>query len=205
MKNNEIKLCFFDLGSVLINVNIDKFFVSFSRLANISLETVLKKSVSLKNVASEFNCGLIKPVDFYNKICNGFGNISFKDFTDAYTNIFSLNEEIAFMATKLKEFVRLSIISNTDELHFEYILQHFPIMKLFESPTTSYQANILKPAKEIFLYALEKVQLTPAECIFIDDNVENIMAANEIKLKGIHFTKVEKLKNDLVNYGFNNL
>jgi len=203
MKKNNIKLVFFDLGSVLIHVHIEKFFLAFARHTGLDLETVKLKSESLRSVVSEFNCGTITPVDFYNKTCNGYGNLSFEDFADMYTNIFTLNEDIASIASKLKKHVRLSIISNTDEMHYGYIMEHFPVMKMFENPVTSFRARSIKPDKEIFLYALNKVQLKSEECLFIDDKRENVDSANVLGFNGIHYTNTEKLIKDLKLYGFN--
>ncbi len=81
-------------------------------------------------------------------------------------------------------------------------MNHFPVMNLFETPVTSFQAHSIKPGTEIFLYALNKVQLNPEECLFIDDDRENVDAANALGLKGIHYTNTEKLKKDLMIYGF---
>ncbi len=201
--NNNIKLAFFDLGSVLIHVNIEKFFSAFTSHANISLDAVKQRSELMQDVVTEFNCGRIKPVEFYNRICNGFCNISLNVFNRIYTDIFTLNTDVAGIAAKLEKYIRLSIISNTDELHFGYIMKHFPVMRIFESPVTSFLAHSLKPGKEIYLYALNKVQLDAAECLFIDDNRENVDAAINLGFKGVQYTGLETLKKDLKRHGFN--
>ena len=66
MKRNHIKLIFFDLGSVLIHVHIDKFFSAFARQTGLSPDTIKQKSKSLNHVVAEFNCGRITPIEFYN-------------------------------------------------------------------------------------------------------------------------------------------
>ncbi|MBN2412157.1 HAD family phosphatase [candidate division KSB1 bacterium] len=203
MNKKNIKLVFFDLGSVLIHVHIERFFTAFTQHTTNSLESVKQRSETMKGVVTEFNCGRIKPVDFYNRVCNGFGDISFEDFTRIYTNIFTLNKDIARIVSQLERHVRLSIISNTDELHFGYIMQHFPVMQLFENPVTSFMAHSVKPGKEIFLYALNRVQLYATECLFIDDNHENVDAAIDLGFFSLQYTGTEKLIKDLKIFGFN--
>ena len=41
----------------------------------------------------------------------------------------------------------------------------------------------------------------PQECLFIDDLIENIQAAELVGIKGIHFKSSRQLKNELLRIG----
>lgn len=47
----------------------------------------------------------------------------------------------------------------------------------------------------IYKYLSDTYNLNPDECIFIDDSVANINAANELGIHGIVYTDIESLRN----------
>lgn len=57
-----------------------------------------------------------------------------------------------------------------------------------------------KPEKECYKILLDKYKLIPSECIFIDDNLQNIEAARTLGIQSIQFTDFESLKNDISNF-----
>lgn len=84
----------------------------------------------------------------------------------------------------------LYILSNWDQQSFEY-LRHSPrtqtLFSYFDAHhiTISGDVGVLKPQSEIYHYFINKYDLNPHHCILIDDQVENIVAAQEQGLKGI--------------------
>lgn len=50
---------------------------------------------------------------------------------------------------------------------------------------------------------LEKVNLSPDECIFIDDKKEYADAASKVGMHGLKFNSYEKLISDLNSLGVN--
>jgi 2-haloacid dehalogenase len=47
---------------------------------------------------------------------------------------------------------------------------------------------------------LEKLDLKPQECLFIDDDEQNVHAANTLGINGIQFQSVQKLVCDLMPF-----
>lgn len=200
MPKTPIKLVFFDLGNVLVHVHIERFYNAIAQLTNLSHDRVIALSKKNARTIINFNCGNLTPLEFYQIVCQEFNHISLEQFQTIYTNIFSLNNETVQLAKALKQQVRISIISNTDELHYNYISTQYPAIQTFETPVLSYKVKAIKPEPEIYYHALRQVDLSPAECIFIDDLSENIQAANNIGIKGIVYTSIQNLKNQLINY-----
>jgi HAD superfamily hydrolase (TIGR01509 family) len=56
---------------------------------------------------------------------------------------------------------------------------------------------MIKPGKEIFHLLLNRYHLKPEQSIFIDDNINNIKAAEEIGLHAIHFKDASQLEESL--------
>ena len=47
---------------------------------------------------------------------------------------------------------------------------------------------------------MDGYNLKPEECIFIDDVNENIIAGEQVGIKGIHLREVSKLREELERY-----
>lgn len=58
--------------------------------------------------------------------------------------------------------------------------------ELFDGVVISAEVGMRKPEHRIFRHALEVIGLSAGECVFIDDMAENIAAAGELGIAGIH-------------------
>ncbi len=74
-----------------------------------------------------------------------------------------------------------------------------PVDELFEFVVDSCEIGVRKPSPGIFRIALEMLgDVAPEECIFLDDFMPNVEAANALGMRGIHVTpQVEKTIQDL--------
>ena len=52
----------------------------------------------------------------------------------------------------------------------------------------SWQLQIVKPEPAIYQELLERYELTPQECVFMDDNIMNVEMARKLGIHAIHFT-----------------
>ncbi len=198
------KIIFFDLGHVLVHVHIERAVKGFAALSQKPTAEIEQKWEQHRSLFEQFDRGLISREQFYNSILDGKSYINAQKFHAIYASIFELNKDVAEIASRLSENYRLSIISNTDEIHFEKIMNDYRrVMNLFEKPVTSFEAHSLKPEKEIFYYALDKLGCHADEAIFIDDKPENVQAADEIGMRGIQFVSHEQLVTDLQKSGIN--
>ena len=57
----------------------------------------------------------------------------------------------------------------------------------------SSELGFAKPDKQFFETGLRKIQSTPAHTLFIDDQLENILAAEEMGINSVHFQSSEAL------------
>ncbi len=91
-----------------------------------------------------------------------------------------------------------AIVSNMGDTVLEQMQREFNWLSRFDVLIWSYQVRIAKPDPAIYRYALEKLGTQPEETLFIDDRPVNVEAANKIRMKGLVFTTVEKLREDLI-------
>lgn len=104
---------------------------------------------------------------------------------------------------RLKEHgIRTAILSNMGDTVLANIEREFDWLPRFDVLIWSYQHKMAKPDPAIYTLTLERLGTRPEETVFIDDKLPNIDAANALGLKGILFTTVERLREQLIEAGF---
>jgi putative hydrolase of the HAD superfamily len=62
----------------------------------------------------------------------------------------------------------------------------------FDSMTISAEARVAKPDARIYRIALEKLGVAPAESVFLDDFLENVVGARAVGMQAIQFVRPEQ-------------
>lgn len=96
----------------------------------------------------------------------------------------------------LKTHYKTGIISNAwGELI--QLLRHWGILDAFDVIIGSGDEGVMKPDAQIFHLALQRLDVQAPQAIFVDDFVENIEAAREVGMLGIHFKNRLQTLNEL--------
>jgi len=203
-QTSPVHCVFFDLGNVLVHVNSEKFYSICKQKTKLSSDQWLKIIQNSSEISQKFNLGKITPRRFYLTIQNVLElQMTYEEFERAYCDIFSLNEEIVGVVRDLAPKVKLAIISNTDTLHFNHILNHFSIMSFFEKMITSFEVGILKPERGIYEIALQRMSVQAKHSVFVDDKFENIAGAQAVGMHGILYHYDMDLRDVFVRLGMN--
>jgi HAD superfamily hydrolase (TIGR01509 family) len=196
-----IRCVFFDLGHVLINVDIDKCLRSCAKKSDVPLAEWIKAKQSDGIINKDFELGKITPIQYYEQLCSVFKlKMTYDEFVETYCNIFSLNPKVEVIARRLVSKVKLSIISNTDILHYSHIVNTYEIMSLFENPITSFEVGIMKPETEIYQLALDKMGVKAEQSVFVDDRLENVKGAENVGMYGIHYHTNTDLQKEFARF-----
>lgn len=95
---------------------------------------------------------------------------------------------------------KLVLLSNTNELHINWIKENIPHFEVFKSCFDkfylSHEINLRKPDDYIFKFVLNDNNIEAEECLFIDDNKSNIDTAKNL---GIHTWLLKPKKHDVSN------
>ncbi len=86
------------------------------------------------------------------------------------------------------------------ETFYPIAQKKYPCLNVFKGIVVSGSEKLIKPDIQIFIVLLNRYNLKSTNCIFIDDNIENIKSAKSLGINGIHFESPEKLKKDLLKY-----
>jgi 2-haloacid dehalogenase len=92
---------------------------------------------------------------------------------------------------------RLLGLTNWSNQTFPIAWESYDFLKIFEGIVVSGDEKIIKPDPLIYQLIVNRYDLVPEKCIFIDDSEKNISAAREIGIKGILFKNAKGLKRDL--------
>ena len=88
----------------------------------------------------------------------------------------------------------LYILSNWDSESFALLAQEYPdFFNLFDGIVISGKVGLVKPDPAIFEYILNKYDLEPSDTVFIDDQQENIDAAQAMGIYSIRYAKKKGL------------
>ena len=91
-----------------------------------------------------------------------------------------------FVQECLEQGHNVYILSNWDAESFTYLQQQYPeFFGLFSGIVISGDCGILKPDPNIYRYLLLQYQLDPKECVFFDNQQENVAAATHVGIHGI--------------------
>lgn len=81
------------------------------------------------------------------------------------------------------------------------MLEHWPFLEKFNGVVVSGVEKLIKPDPRLFGIFCDRFGLSPSECVFIDDNEVNIVAARAFGMKAIHFTSPEQARAELIGLG----
>ena len=102
----------------------------------------------------------------------------------------------------LKRNYSIWLLSNTNPKHIQdEIEKRYLFPKLVDGTVYSFDVGHRKPEKKIYEIAMHLASAKPQECLFVDDLIENIQAAELVGIKGIHFKSSRQLKNELLRIG----
>ncbi len=189
------KVIFFDLGGVLVNVHLERFIEGLARHTGRSRAELIALRESMRPDSRLFDSGGIAGDEFLERLNRKLGRpLARPVLAKLYTEIFSLKEDVAGLARSLNGRFRLSIISNTDPLHYDYIIGRYPFFNLFEKPVTSFAAGLLKPDQAIYDFALRELAVDADEALFVDDLQENVEGARKAGIRALHFTGAAALR-----------
>ena len=188
-----IKTVIFDLGDVFVNVHPGWAIARLREQCPHIRETEILEFFNHSDLQDRYQKGLISGRDFYKKVKEHIGgDFSFDYFRTVWQEMFSPIRPMIDLLPELKHDYTLSLLSNTDELHIEYIRDEYKFFHHFDHLIFSYEVGLAKPDEAIFRIALDRSDSTPTECVYVDDLQENVQAAAGLGMKGIHFQGYER-------------
>jgi len=203
MDQGSIGVIFFDLGNVILPFNHYQIAEKLSRFTKNADFQDPKKIFSYlfdfeNGAINGYEVGKVSSLDFFQSLKEHLKlTLSFEEFIPIWNDIFWENLEVSEIIRSLKGKKRLGLLSNTNPLHFDYILLKFPVVQIFDKWILSHEVGFKKPALEIFQSGVEWACVEPEKILFIDDMKSHVEAAISLGMHGIHFTSATQLREEL--------
>lgn len=192
----------FDLGQVLIQVDLPRFLESLRQAFEFGELEMANRSDD--GVYESFMTGKITPMQFHQLTCQHYQrNVSLEKFNSIWNSM--LAGPVPGMAEIVEQLAQqnypLSLLSNTDPWHFEACVRQLPWLDKFSRKFLSYELQMKKPDAEIYLAVAQALKAAPEQCLFIDDRIDNILAAQALHFQTIHFSDASQLRLELERIG----
>jgi putative hydrolase of the HAD superfamily len=185
----------FDVGRVLIDFSYDQFAATLRRQGAVCAgpEDFLEQ-VDLVG----YEHGEISSDEFLRQVNELLTDpLPVAELKDAWNNLFSPIREMLVVAGALKPHCGVYLLSNTSELHWQYLQEAFGLDKICHDRLASYEVGAMKPTPEIFTAACHRFDLRPESTVFIDDLEENVKGAIACGWHGIWHRSVATSKAEL--------
>lgn len=110
-------------------------------------------------------------------------------------------EETVEIFREIKENKELKFyaLTNWSAETFPHALEQFKFLHWFDGWVVSGEEKMRKPFPEFYRVLLDRYNIKPSETIFIDDNLRNVKAAEQIGLRTIHFQSPQQLRTELIS------
>jgi glucose-1-phosphatase len=200
MKAKTIKAAFFDLGNVLVKFDMEilvKGFSSYTKIKNPNFSEYVMNSPN----TDKYMEGKLSSSKFYSRTKKLFKmDISYGDFYRVWNEIFTPYPEVEEIVKKIKTKypeLRLILVSNTNETHYNFLEKEYEVLALFDETILSHEVGCQKPDPDIFTKALLASGTIPKDTFYTDDRLDLIESARTMGIRAYHFTGHEKLISDL--------
>ena len=74
---------------------------------------------------------------------------------------------------------------------------NYPFFSLFDGIVVSGVEKIVKPDRRIYEILLGRYSLRPEECVFVDDNKDNVDMARQLGINAIRFDNIVNVRGEL--------
>lgn len=193
-----IRTIIFDIGNVLADFAWKPFFKTFG-LSEEEIKVLAEATVFSKDWV-EYDLGNITDEEILNRFCKNA-----PQFTDLLHEIdknwkgiiLKTSHAIPWIISLKKQGYQVLFLSNFSEKARRECAEALDFVPYMDGGIFSHEVHMVKPYPEIYQLLLDTYQLDPQECLFIDDTLENLTAAEKFGINTIQFKTKEQVLDEL--------
>ena len=193
-----IKAIFFDIGGVLVQVDSSAAIQKLSTRLQVD-EQVIREAMS-PELLNEYEKGHLNANQFYENLlinCASSEKMGIGEFKGYWQDVLFPNDDMLAFLEKATQRLPVWLLSNTNDFHFDLLLENFPFMNWVNGGTYSFIEGSMKPEPLIYERAIKRSGKAPHNILFIDDLEDNVLAAREQGINAIQFTDYESLRAEI--------
>lgn len=172
------------------------------------LSSVLKPS-QIKNVLDsptwyDYECGHLSRQECYERVSSEFGldiNVWTQTLDQLTETVRPHSEFIGAVKNIKAAFPDIKVygMSNISQPDYEFLKPMISVWGILDGFQTSGQTGVRKPDSASYIKFLETYELDAGSCIFVDDRVENVVAAAALGFKGVTFSNPKEVERTIWN------
>lgn len=197
-----IQVIYFDLGKVIVDFDYGVAAQKLLEVTPLPLPEIVAV-LSDAELIHDYETGKLSSPEYYRRVCQRLQmEVSMQAFQGLWGSMFLPQPLLSeSLLVHLKEKYRLILLSNTNEIHFEYVAARYPILDHIEERLLSYQVGCMKPDPRIFELAIQRAGVAPSKIFFTDDRSENIEAASQTGIQAVRFESERQLIDEMRQRG----
>ena len=192
-----------DMGNVLLEWNKDKILQGVSDTKKDYL--ILDKTIFQSGLWERLDLGILTREELVLKVVSMIGRIyqkkveeviwNWPSYIDIYREVFPVLSELK------KKGHRIFVLSNTSRVFYDLLEEQLsPLKELLDGFVLSCDIKAIKPDLAMFKEILDKYQLDPTNCVFLDDIEDNTSAAEKLGIKAYQVKKRSDVVDILKSY-----
>lgn len=177
-----IKNIVFDFGNVFLNLDLEG---ALQNALNLFELDTFPEDVNAINCLYEQ--GLMSTEEFLEFYQDNFPKLSRQDICNTWNFMlkdFPQNRLDFLIRLKKESQYKLILLSNTNELHINWVQEHIPFYNdfknCFDAFYLSHEIHLRKPNADIFEFVLNENNIDSENSLFIDDNKDNTLTAKKL-------------------------
>lgn len=193
----------FDLGNTIIKLAYERVLAGICADASVTRDDLVEL-LEEPGAYRDMERGAVSFYEFYEFLCDHAGyRGTIRDFHRVWSDFFDGTVPgIEDLLDRVREQHRVAFLSNSNEIHAEVIpVQFAGLFRKDEPLVFSHRLKSAKPDPDTFRRAVDSFGATLQQTIFIDDLLENVLAARALGMRAFQFTDARTLTKELETEG----
>lgn len=205
-----VRAVLFDIGNVIIGFDHQTICDRLRTFTGLSARDIYHQIFS-SPLMRRYDEGNVASEEFYEVVIKQIQadtRLTFEAFTQIWQATFIENPAIDRLLDRLQPEIPTILLSNTNELHWQYLAKHPVVRKHFADEgllVLSFQVGCCKPDERIFREALSRCGCAAKEALYVDDIASYVEAFVRFGGKGIIYNcqtdPMGRLERELSSWG----
>jgi glucose-1-phosphatase len=189
----------FDLGNTIIKLAYERVLQNICKRAAVKRDELIE-ILEEPGGYRDMERGAITFREFHDFLCDKAGyRDAIHDLQEIWSDFFDGTMPGAEeLLERVRAKYRVAFLTNSNEVHEQLIPRRFAaLFRKDDRFIFSHRFRVAKPDPEIFQRALEVLGALPAQVVFVDDLLENVLAARGIGMHAFQFSDAMTLTREL--------
>lgn len=175
----------------------DCFGVLYVSVSEVYFAAFPDKASQLHDLSAACDRGFISQAEYMNSVAKVTGD-SVMAVEQAMLGEYTVNRPlITYVQHSLKPHYKIGLLSNIGRGWIQHFFDEHELHDLFDASVLSSEEGIVKPEPDIYRRMAARLEVAPANCLMIDDRVDNCQGAEVAGMQSLLYTTFGQLKNEL--------